>query len=85
MAVATRGLNKLHLIGYLGRDPAMRYTPAGKAVTNFSLAVGRVTGGGEQRQEETEWFRVVAWDKLGEACNEYLRKGSRVYVVKWTT
>jgi single-strand DNA-binding protein len=79
--MASRGLNKVQLIGNLGRDPEMRYTPSGKAVTNFSVAVGRVTRdpGGENR-EETEWFRIVAWDRLAETCSQYLKKGSKVYV-----
>jgi single-strand DNA-binding protein len=76
-----RSLNKIMIIGNVGRDPQMRYTPSGKAVTNFSLAVSRSsrTPEGEMR-EETQWFNVEAWDRLGETCNEYLRKGSKVYV-----
>jgi len=69
------------IIGNLGRDPEMRYTPQGTAVTSFSVAVSRTFGSrdGEQ-QEETDWFRVSAWDKLAEICNQYLTKGQRVYV-----
>ena len=76
-----RGLNKVMLIGNLGRDPEMRYTPSGKAVTSFSLASSRswVTSNGERR-EATEWFNVVTWGNLAEICNQYLQKGSRVYV-----
>ena len=76
-----RGLNKVLIIGNLGRDPEMRYTPSGKPVTSFSVAVSRgwTTSGGERR-EATEWFNVVAWGNLAEVCNQYLRKGSRVYV-----
>src|SRR3954453_12450434 len=76
-----RGLNKVLLIGNLGRDPEMKYTPSGMPVTTFSVAVSRSwrTPEGENR-EETEWFRVVAWQKLAETCNEYLRKGSKVYI-----
>jgi len=76
-----RGLNKVMLIGNLGRDPEMRYTPNGKAVTAFSLASSRtwVTSSGERR-EATEWFNVVAWGSLAEICNQHLHKGSRVYV-----
>jgi single-strand DNA-binding protein len=74
-------LNKIMLIGNLGRDPEMNYTPSGTAVTKFSLAVSRSrksnTG---ERQEETEWFNIVAWDKLAEICNQYLHKGSKVYI-----
>jgi single-strand DNA-binding protein len=78
--MASRGLNKVQIIGNLGRDPELRYTPAGKAVANFTVAVNRVTGTGEQRQEETEWFRVVAWERLAETCQQYLEKGARVYI-----
>jgi len=76
-----RGLNKVMIIGNLGSDPEMRYTPTGRPVTSFSVATSRnwVTSEGEQR-EATEWFRVVAWGSLAEICNRYLRKGSRVYV-----
>jgi single-strand DNA-binding protein len=74
-------LNKIMLIGNLGRDPEMNYTPSGVAVTKFSLAVSRntKTSTGE-RQEETEWFNIVAWRQLAETCNTYLRKGSKVYI-----
>jgi len=76
-----RGLNKVLIIGNLGRDPEMRYTPSGKPVTSFSVAVSRgwTTSAGEKR-EATEWFNIVAWGALAEICNQYLRKGSRVYV-----
>lgn len=76
-----RGLNKVMIIGNLGSDPEMRYTPTGRPVTSFSVATSRnwVTSEGEQR-EAAEWFRVVAWGNLAEICNRYLRKGSRVYV-----
>ena len=76
-----RSLNKCMIIGNLGRDPEMRYTPQGTAVTSFSVAVSRTFGSrdGEQ-QEETDWFRVSAWDKLAEICNQYLTKGQQVYV-----
>ncbi|MEP7198521.1 MAG: single-stranded DNA-binding protein [Chloroflexota bacterium] len=76
-----RGLNKVMLIGNLGRDPEMRYTPSGKPVTAFSLAVNRswTTADGERR-DETEWFNVVAWSELAEVCNKFLRKGERVYI-----
>lgn len=76
-----RGLNKVMVIGNLGRDPEMRYTPSGKPVTHFTVATSRswVTSDGERR-EATEWFNVVAWGNLAEICNQYLRKGSRVYV-----
>lgn len=75
------GLNKILLIGNVGRDPEMRYTPSGSAVTNFSLAVSRRYQGqdGEQR-EETEWFRVDCWNRLAEIANQYVTKGKQVYV-----
>ena len=77
----TRGLNKVMIIGRLGRDPEMRYTPNGRPVTAFSVAVNRSwTAGDGDKREETEWFNVVAWGNLAEICNQYLRKGSRVYV-----
>ena len=74
-------MNKITVIGHLGRDPEMRYTPNGQAVTSFSVASSRryTTSAGEQR-EETEWFNVSAWGKLGETCNQYLAKGRQVYV-----
>jgi len=76
-----RGLNKVMIIGNLGRDPEMRYTPNGTPVTSFSVAVGRswTTPDGE-RKEATEWFNVVSWRDLAEICNQYLRKGGRVYI-----
>ena len=74
-------MNKIIVIGHLGRDPEMRYTPNGQAVTSFSVASSRryTTSAGEQR-EATEWFNVSAWGKLGETCNQYLSKGRQVYV-----
>ena len=76
-----RGLNKVMLIGNLGRDPEMRYTPSGKPVTSFSLAASRnwISADGE-RHDETEWFNVVAWGNLAEICNQHLSKGQKVYV-----
>ncbi len=76
-----RGLNKVMIIGNLGRDPEMRYTPNGKPVTSFSVAVSRswVKPEGE-RTETTDWFNVVAWGRLAEICSQYLTKGSMVYV-----
>lgn len=75
------GLNKVMIIGYLGRDPEMRYTPNGTAVTSFPVAVTRRWSSSEgQPQEETEWFNVVAWNKLAESCNQSLAKGRMVYV-----
>lgn len=75
------GLNKMLVIGNLGGDPEMRYTPNGDPVTSFNVATNRryTTKDGEQR-EETEWFRVTTWRQLAEQCNQYLTKGRRVYV-----
>jgi single-strand DNA-binding protein len=72
---------KIIIVGHLGRDPEMRCTPTGASVTNFPLATTRVFPGadGEQRKE-TAWFRVTAWGKLGEVCNQYLHKGSKVLI-----
>ena len=77
----SRGLNKVMIIGRLGRDPEMRYTPSGRPVTTFSVATSRSwsTSDGERRTE-TEWFNVVAWGSLAEICNQYLVKGQQVYV-----
>jgi single-strand DNA-binding protein len=73
-------LNKCMVIGHLGRDPEMRYTANGSAVTTFSVATSRrFTTNGEQR-EETEWFNVVTWNRLAETCAQYLQKGRLVYV-----
>jgi single-strand DNA-binding protein len=74
-------MNKIILIGNLGRDPEMSYTPSGVAVTKFSIAVNRVSKSQSgERQEETDWFNIVAWRQLAETCNTYLRKGNKVYV-----
>lgn len=75
------GFCKAMIIGNLGRDPEMRYTPSGKPVTSFSVAVSRkyTTADGDPR-EETQWFRVNAWSKLAETCNEFLSKGRKVFV-----
>ena len=69
-------MNKMIVIGNLGKDPEMRYTPSGQAVTNFTVATNYkyTTAEGESR-EETEWFRVSAWGRLAETCNQYLAKG----------
>ena len=74
-------MNKIMLIGNLGRDPELNYTPSGVAVARFSLAVNRVTKSSTgERQEETEWFNIVAWRQLAEICERYLHKGSKVYI-----
>ena len=74
-------MNKIIVIGHLGADPEMRYTPSGQSVTSFNVASSRRyrTADGEQR-EETEWFRVSAFGRLGDTCNQYLTKGRQVYV-----
>lgn len=76
-----RGLNKVMIIGRLGRDPEMRYTPSGRPVTTFSVGTNRSwnTANGERRTE-TEWFNVVAWSSLAEICKQYLLKDSQVYI-----
>ena len=73
-------MNKVLVIGNVGNDPEMRYTPSGSAVTSFRIATNRVytTSDGERR-EETEWFSVSAWGRLAEQCNTYVTKGMRVY------
>lgn len=77
----SRGLNKVMIIGHLGRAPELRYTPSGRPVASFSVATTRnwMSADGE-RHEETEWFNVVAWGSLAEICSQYLHKGKRVYV-----
>ncbi|MYI82245.1 MAG: single-stranded DNA-binding protein [Chloroflexi bacterium] len=74
-------LNKVMIIGNLGGDPEMRYTANANAVTNFTVATNReyTTGDGERRQE-TEWFRVVTWNRLAEICSQHLVKGRQVYI-----
>lgn len=77
----SRGLNKIMLIGNLGRDPEMRFTPSGKPVTDFSIAVSRSRRTPEgEFTDETEWFRIVCWDRLAEIADQYLSKGTKVYV-----
>ena len=76
------GVNKVILVGRLGQDPEVRYTPSGDAVANFSIATSeewtdKNTG---EKKERTEWHRIVAWRRLGEICGEYLSKGRQVYI-----
>ncbi len=74
-------LNKIMLIGNLGRDPEMNVTADGTPFTKFSLAVSRnYKSNSGERREETEWFNVIAWRQLAERCNTYLHKGSKVYI-----
>ena len=74
-------INKVILVGNLGNDPELRHTQSGTPVASFSVATTRRWKGQDgQQQEETEWHRIVAWQRLAEICNEYLHKGSKVYV-----
>ena len=70
-------LNRVMIIGSVGRDAEGKYTPAGTPVTTFSVATNRR---GKDGTDETEWFTVVAWEKLAETCNQYVKKGLKVYV-----
>src|SRR2546428_8025303 len=74
-------VNKVILIGNLGRDPEVRYTPSGQAVANFTVATNEAwTDKSGQKQERTEWHRVVVWGKTAENCGEYLSKGRHGYI-----
>ena len=74
-------VNKVILLGNLGEDPDLKYTPGGQAVVNMSLATSRKwKDKNDEKREETEWHKIVAWGKLAEICGEYLKKGSSVYV-----
>jgi single-strand DNA-binding protein len=73
-------LNKVQLIGHLGKDPEVRSTTSGKKVSQFSLAVTRRWKTGSENKEATDWFNVEAWGRLGEVCQQYLKKGSLIYV-----
>jgi single-strand DNA-binding protein len=74
-------LNRVQLIGRLGKDPEGKFTPTGKQVTHFSLAVtNRWKSKDGETKEYTEWIHIEAWGRLGEVCNEYLKKGSLVYL-----
>ena len=75
------GLNKFMVIGNVGTDPEMRYTPNGNPVTSFRLATSRgYTAADGERRQDTEWFTVVAWNQLAEQCNHFLSNGRRGYV-----
>ena len=77
----SRGLNKVMIIGRLGRDPEMRYTPSGRPVTTFSVATTRSwNSSAGERHTETEWFNVVAWGSLAEICKQHLVKSQQVYI-----
>ena len=74
-------INKVIILGRLGKDPELKYTPSGAAVCNFTVATSEVwTDKSGQKQEKTEWHRIVVWGKLGELCNQYLAKGRQVFV-----
>jgi len=74
-------LNKIILIGNVGTDPEMRYTPNGNPVTSFRMATNyRYTTSNGERKEETDWFSITVWGKQAESCNQYLSKGRQVYV-----
>jgi len=73
--------HKITIVGNLGRDPEMRYTPGGQAVTNFNVASNRqYTGSNGEKIKETVWFRISAWGRQGEICNQYLKTGSQVMI-----
>lgn len=77
----SRGLNKVMIIGRLGRDPEMRYTPSGRPVTTFNVATTRSWSSSDgERHTETEWFNVVAWGSLAEICKQHLLKSQQVYI-----
>ena len=79
--MAGSGVNKVILIGNLGKDPEVRYTPNGQAVANFTIATNENwTDKQGQKQERTEWHRIVVWGKAAENCGEYLSKGRQVYI-----
>ena len=81
MATGRGSVNKVILIGNLGSDPELKYTPSGAAVTNFNVATNEVWNDKDgNKQERTEWHRVVLWRKLAEIAGEYLKKGSKVYL-----
>ena len=75
------GVNKVILVGNLGDDPIVRFTKNGNAVASFSIATSeKWTGKDGEKHEKTEWHRIIAWNKLGEICGEYLSKGKQVYI-----
>lgn len=78
--MASRSWNRVELIGNLTRDPEMRYTPSGAAVVTFSVATNRSYVADGERKEEVDFHRCVAWNKLAEICNQFLKKGTKVFV-----
>ena len=80
-SVMAGGVNKVMLLGNLGRDPEVRFTPSGQAVANFTIATNESwTDKSGQKQEKTEWHRIVVWGKLAELCGEYLKKGRQAFI-----
>jgi single-strand DNA-binding protein len=75
-----QGMNKIMLIGNLGKDPDLSYTANGKAFVRFTMAVKRRVKSGEQRDSDTDWFNITAWENLAEICSKFLHKGSKVYI-----
>lgn len=77
----SRGLNKVMIIGHVGREPEMRYTPSGRPVTTFTVATNRSWNSADgEHHSETEWFNVVTWGSLAEVCKQHLSKGLQVYI-----
>ncbi len=77
----SRGLNKVMIIGHIGREPEMRYTPSGRPVTTFTVATNRSWNSADgEHHSETEWFNVVTWGSLAEVCKQHLSKGLQVYI-----
>jgi len=75
------GVNKVILVGNLGADPTVRFTPSGTAVANFNIATSeRFTNKQGEKEDRTEWHRIVAWSRLAEICQQYLTKGKQVYI-----
>lgn len=71
---------QITIVGNVGRDATLKYTQSGIAVSDFSVAVSKVTGSGESRQEKTTWFRITAWRNLGEIAGQYVKKGAKILV-----
>ena len=77
----SKGLNKVMIIGHLGRDPEMRYTPSGRSVTTFTVACTRTWNSADgERHTETEWFNVITWGNLAETCKQHLTRGNQIYI-----
>lgn len=78
--MATKGLNNVQLIGRLGKDPEMSFTPSGAGTTKFSLAINESWKKDGETHQRTEWINIETWGRLAEICNQYLRKGSLIYI-----